>query len=169
MRAQDRYAALSKGDTFEYKIRVRSRIAVQYVELTSVVAMATVVSTFCRAIGASDPPLPAIEPGDPSRLEPAGASVCVAWVPTLAPERLTPQLAALYGSIQSTLPNEVLAKRGPERVGNVMLALSLVPDEQYAFSHFSSAALYRSPELSLSVDQRELVASTASAYNDCFY
>ncbi len=141
----------------------------QYVELTGVVAMAAVVSTFARAIGASDPPAPAIEPGDPSRLEPASASLCMAWVPTLAQNRLTPELAALYGSIRSTLPTDVLARRGADRVGNVMLALSLVPDEQYAFSRFSSAALYRSGELSLSDDQRELVASTTSAYNDCFY
>ncbi len=143
----------------------------QYVELVGVVAMTTVVETFARAIGAAPPPLPPAQPGGPSRREPPGAAVSVAWAPTLPADRLTPELAELYGGIRSTLPSGAWPATTPtaRRVGNVMLALSLVPDEQYAFSLFSSSALYRSPELALTDDQRELVASAASAYNDCFY
>ncbi len=141
----------------------------QYVELVGVVAMATVTDTFCRAVGATPPPIPDPTPGEPSRVEPEGACVSVAWVPTLPLDRLPPELAAFYASIRSTLPQQALEKRGPSRVGNVMLALSLVPAEQHAFSLFSSSALYRSRELVLTEDQRELVASATSAYNGCFY
>jgi hypothetical protein len=141
----------------------------QYVEIVGIVAMATVTDTFCRAVGATLPPILDAVPGEPSRLEPEGAVVSAAWVPTLPFDRLPPAVAALFASMRSTLPSEELAKRGAARVGNVMLALSLVPAEQYAFSHLSSAALYRSAELVLTEDQRELVASATSAYNDCFY
>lgn len=141
----------------------------QYVEIVGVVAAAMVTDTFCRAVGATPPPIPDPAPGVPSRVEPEGASVGAGWVPTLPFDRLPPELAALFSSIRSTLPAKELAKRGPSRVGNVMLALSLVPAEQHAFSHWSSEAFYRSGELSLTEDQRELVASATSAYNDCFY
>lgn len=144
-------------------------VPAQYVEIVGVVAMATVTDTFHRAVGAAPPRIPDPVPGVPSRVEPDGARVLSAWVPTVPFDRLPPELVALFGSIRSTLPARELEKRGPSRVGNVMLALSLVPAEQHAFSSLSSAAFYRSTELALTDDQRELVASATSAYNDCFY
>ncbi len=143
----------------------------QYVELVGVVALATVVDTFALAVGTIPPRLPTVSKGEPTHIEPPGALVQNAWVPTLSPDRLPPDLKELYGNLPSSLPpslqsNEIVPE---QRIGNVMLALSLVPEEQHAFTLLSSVELYRHANRLLTDDQREFVASITSNHNHCFY
>ena len=90
-----------------------------YVELVSVVAVTVAVDTFRRGTGLEELPLPAAEPGAPSRRRPTGAKPGLGFVATLAPEDRTPDDPDLY-----------LEEPGPRRRygANIHRALSLVPD-----------------------------------------
>ena len=133
----------------------------RYVEVVGVVVTVLSVDRFCRALGVPLRPLPAALPGDPSRRRPVGALPEGAWVPMIKESRAKGDEAGLYGS---------------RRTGNVIRALSLVPDEVRGLLDLS-AAHYLTPEQMLdltagrSLDRRqiELLAGRVSALNECFY
>jgi hypothetical protein len=132
-----------------------------YVEIVGVVVTVLSIDRFCRALGVSPRPLPEALPGEPSRRRPAGALPEGAWVPMIKESRAKGEEAGLYGT---------------PRTGNVIRALSLVPDEVRGLLDLS-AAHYLTPEQMLdlaagrSLDRRqiELLAGRVSALNECFY
>lgn len=139
--------------------------AERYVEAIGVVVTVFSIDSFCRGIGVSLHPLP--EPGDgpPSRYRPGAARMEKAWVPMLPAGRLRGPEADLWGDMPGG------------RTGNVMRALSLVPDEVRALKELSAAHYMRPQEMmsfkrsprSLDRAQIELVAGRVSASRGCFY
>jgi hypothetical protein len=135
---------------------------VHYVETIGVVVTVVSIDSFCRGIGVPVHPLPEPVPGEPSRRRPTGARAERAWVPMISERRATGPEAGLYGGIP--------------RTGNVIRAMSLVPDEVRGLMDLS-AAHYLAPNammdlsagLSLDRAQIELIAGRVSALNECFY
>ena len=134
-----------------------------YVEMIGVIVTIVSIDDFCRGLGLAPHPLPDAIPGEPSRRRPPGALPEDAWVPMIRESRATGAEADLYD--------------GRRRTGNVIRALSLVPDEVRGLMDLS-AAHYLSPVAMLdlrrgtpALDRRqvELVAGRVSALNECFY
>jgi hypothetical protein len=133
-----------------------------YVELVGVVGTVVSIDAFCRGLGVSPHPLPEPQAGEPSRRRPAGALPESAWVPMIVESRATGDEAGLYPG---------------DRTGNVLRALSLVPDEVRGLLDLS-AAHYLSPQDMMDLTrgtagldrlQVELLAGRVSALNECFY
>ncbi len=120
----------------------------QYVELVGVVVSVLSIDTLHRGLGIPLEPLPQPLPGEPSRERPAGLQDGVAWVPML-----------------------------DGRVGNVLRALSLVPDAVEQLKELSAVHYVRTEDVGnisvpmpgLNRRQVELVAGRISALNECFY
>ena len=121
----------------------------QYVELVGVVAEATSVDSFARAIGVEPFALPEPGSGAPTRHRPADAAQHGHWVP-------------------------IVDDGGP----NVTKALSLVPTETAAVRRIAEAQYLPSDALMgdltwsrgpLDRMQTELIAARTSALNECFY
>lgn len=133
----------------------------QYVELIGVVVTAVSIDSFCRGLGVPLHPLPEPLPGDPSRYRPPAARLEGAWVPMIPAGSATGEESDLW-------------TRG--RTGNVIRALSLVPDEVRGLKDLSEAH-YLSPEQMMDLrrgrtldrEQIELVAGRVSALRECFY
>jgi hypothetical protein len=134
----------------------------EYVEIVGLVATITALDTFSGAIGAPQRPLPEPLPGEPARRRPNGAKKTIAWVPTLAPEDLTPDDVdpfARYGAV------------------HIQRALSLVPDSVIGFFDLD-IALYLPQDAirdfdteyrAISHAQLEFIAAKASSINGCYY
>lgn len=132
-----------------------------YVELIGVVATVVSSDSFCRGLGVPPHPLPAPLPGEPSRYRPAQARPEGAWVPMIAAREATGAEEGLFGGGQT---------------GNVIRALSLVPDEVRQLRDLSAAHYLTERQMidlaagrSLSRAQMELVAGRVSALRECFY
>lgn len=136
----------------------------EYVEIVGLVARITDIDVFARGIGVPLRPLPAPEPGDPSRLRPAEAVPELAWVPTVpnGPEG---------GETAKTL-------YGPHPKSYIVRGLSLVPDElnaHVALEEVQYLPLQRIREWDyqhhegLTRPQVEVVAGRISALNECFF
>jgi hypothetical protein len=133
----------------------------RYVELLAVVATLVSIDAFCRAIGAPLHPLPAPRPGEPRRQRPLAARKEDAWVAMLPQGR----------------PEGAEADLWDGRTGNVIRALSLVPDEVRALKDLSRAHYLTLEEMSdplhgrgaLDRRQVELLAARVSALRECFY
>lgn len=134
----------------------------QYVELVATAATVVMIDTFCRAMGAPPHPLPAAQPGSPSRYRPAEARHNGAWVPTI--------VRGEHGAAEADL------FAGPH-TSNIRRALTLVPDDARTFYAVNAAQYVPPPTmLDFSVQSRaitraqvELVAARVSAHNQCFY
>ena len=137
----------------------------RYVELVGTVVSVLSIDRFCHAIGVPLHPLPEPEPGDASGYRPAGATYDdQAWVPMIPFDN-------------SDSPEADLWPAG--RTGNVIRALSLVPDEVRTLNdlggaHYIEHRLVRDASATrgggaLSRAQVELVAGRVSILNDCFY
>jgi hypothetical protein len=132
-----------------------------YVEIIGVVVTLVSIDSFCRGLGLPPHPLPEPVPGEPSHYRPAGALAEDAWVPMISFPRARGDEADLYDG---------------KRTGNVIRALSLVPNAVRTLKDLS-AAHYLSPEKmvdltagrSLDRSQMELIAGRVSALNECFY
>lgn len=134
----------------------------QYVELIGVLTQVLSVDEQDRVLGRPLRELPEPEPGEPSRRRPSGARPGPGWVSTVAPEDLDPEDADLYD--------------GRARVGNVIRALSLVPDEVRALVALGAEQYVPGERFfdmgfarALDRGQIEWVASRVSALNECFY
>jgi len=133
-----------------------------YVELIGIVATVIAVDGFHHALGLSPRPLPAPEPGEPTRRRPSGAKPGGAWVAMVAPEDLTPDDPPIYQGKSGAF---------------IHRALSLVPDEVIGFFDLDDAmylpdALLRDfgrEYRALTHDQIELLAARMSALNRCHY
>ena len=137
----------------------------QYVELVGTVVSVLSIDSFCRAVGAPIHPLPEPEPGPASSYRPSSAAHDGgSWVPMVPFDNSGTPEADLWP---------------PNRTGNVIRALSLVPDEVRTLhdlggSHYIDHGLVRDPSAArkggaLSRAQIELVAGRVSMLNDCFY
>jgi len=136
----------------------------QYVELVGTVVSVMSIDSFCRAIGVPLHPLPEPVPGSASRYRPATAvHDGESWVPMVPFDNAGTPEADLWPA---------------NRTGNVIRALSLVPDEVRTLNdlggaHYIKHRLVRDPCAAkggtLSRAQIELVAGRVSILNDCFY
>lgn len=133
-----------------------------YVELIGIVVTVVSIDAFCRGIGVPLHPLPTPIAGEPTHYRPSQAREDGAWVPMI------PARAA-------TGDEEDLWRRG--RTGNVVRALSLVPDEVRTLKDLSAAHYLRDDQVAnprarmahLSRPQMELLAARISALRECFY
>jgi alkylhydroperoxidase family enzyme len=136
--------------------------AEHYVELVGTLAAVISIDSFCRGIGVPLHPLPEPLPGAPSHYRPAAAIQEDAWVPMIPVDRATGAEADLYGG---------------GAVGNVIRALSLVPDEvrtlhDLSAAHYLPMGQVRDPSASrgaLNRLQMELIAGRVSALRQCYY
>jgi hypothetical protein len=133
-----------------------------YVEIIDVVVAVVSIDSFCRGVGVPLHSLPAPEPGEPSRYRPATAQLQEAWVPMIPVEGATGAEADLWNPTG--------------RVGNVIRALSLIPDAVRQLMDLSTAHYVPRDRLmdfawgrSLSRAQMELIAGRVSALRGCFY
>lgn len=133
-----------------------------YVELVGVVVTLVGIDAFCRGLGVPLHALPTPVPGEPTRRRPLAARDDGAWVPMLPNRRPAGDEADLWDT---------------QRTGNVIRALSLVPDEVRTLRLLSAAHYMPVDELvdptahrgALDRMQMELVAARVSARNECFY
>jgi hypothetical protein len=136
--------------------------AEQYVELLGTLVALVSIDSFCRGLGVPPHPLPAPQSGAPSSYRPPGAVQEDAWVPMIPVERATGAEADLYDG---------------QAVGNVIRAMSLVPDEvrtlrDLSAAHYLPMGQVRDPSASagaLNRMQMELIAGRVSALRQCFY
>ncbi len=133
----------------------------QYVEIIDVIVTVVSIDSFCRGVGAALHPLPQSERGDSSHYRPATAQLEAAWVPMIPAAQATGPEADLWGA---------------GRVGNVIRALSLVPDAVRQLMDLSDAHYIPRERImdfaygrSLSRAQMELIAGRVSALRGCFY
>ena len=118
------------------------------------------IDQFARGLGLAPRPLPNALPGEPERYIPQGLEIETGWIPMIGVDALGPEERDLWEP-----PG-----------GNVIRALSLVPDEVRALKDLS-AAHYLTPQEMMdltkgrAIDRRqmELVAGRVSALNECFY
>lgn len=137
----------------------------QYVELLGVVVTVVSIDSFCRGLGVAPHPLPAPQAGEPTRYRPAGLRDDGAWVPMLPNGLRQGPEADLWGDSPGG------------RTGNVIRALSLVPDEVRTLKELSAAHYMttlemmdlRAPRGALDRRQVELVAGRVSSRRGCFY
>ncbi len=135
--------------------------AEQYVEIIGTLVAMVSIDSFCRGIGVPLHPLPEPQPGAPSYYRPPGAMQEDAWVPMIPVDRATGAEADLYGG----------------QAGNVIRAMSLVPDEvrtlcDLSTAHYLPMGQVRDPSAAagaLNRMQMELIAGRVSALRQCFY
>ncbi len=134
-----------------------------YVELVGVVVAVFSIDEFHRALGVALEPLPAPQPGEPSRYRPAILSEDIGFVPTVPREGAVGAEADLFKHT---------------RAANVVRALTLVPDAlrdwrdlaAAQYLSFAGMANYvQDPGRAIDRMQMELVAGRVSAVNECFY
>ena len=134
----------------------------QYVETVGVIAHVVAMDTFARGAGVDPLPLPAPEPGEPSRYRPRAAKIDGAWVPWLTPEGLVEEGVFPPG-------------RPP---ANIQRAMSLVPPEAKSFFSTVVYAQYLpGPAMrdfgrefrAITHEQIELLAGRVSVLNQCVY
>lgn len=137
-----------------------------YVELIGVLATIVMVDTLASGIGVRQPDLPDPSDGTPTRQRPNGLAIHSAWVPTVVPDEAEGDLAAWYSILRLSplIPTE------PENVGTIpkiTRALTLVPAEQLAYGAFIMTGYLSVYEITQA--QEELLASTVSSANGCYY
>jgi hypothetical protein len=137
----------------------------QYIEIIGTLVHVFSIDEFCRGIGEPVRELPEPLPGEPSHYRPANIveDGDGSWVPMLsAVMQPGPESDIWEGKIE----------------GNVIRALSLVPDEVRSLKdllivHYLDDEefmdLEKSPQGTLSRIQTEVVAARVSAFNGCFY
>jgi len=136
-----------------------------YVEIIGTIVTVVSIDSFCRGLGVPLHPLPDPVAGEPSRYRPAAARPGKAWVPMLPNGRVAGPEADLWGDMPGG------------QTGNVIRALSLVPDEVRTLNDLSAAHYLRPREMmnlkqsrrSLDRAQIELIAGRVSALRGCFY
>ncbi len=136
-----------------------------YVEIVGIVTTMISIDQFHYALGLELEPLPEPQAGAPSGYRPTGAGPANAWVPMI-----TTMKAAAEGDEEDIYPLG--------QVGNVVSAMSLVPDAVRVLNRLS-AVLYVPMEnvanpgynegRALERPQMEFIAARVSAINDCFY
>ena len=134
----------------------------QYVEIVGTVVAVVSIDQFCRGVGIPEHPLPLPLPGEPSSYRPRSAGADEAW-PAMVP-------ANNFGT-----PEADLWPAG--QTGNVIRAMSLVPDEVRTLGDLGAVHYLPNDRVSdpvasqgsLTRPQIEVIAAKVSALNDCFY
>ncbi len=136
----------------------------QWVEFVGIVSSLKSIDTFCRAVGLPVETLPESNAATATGYRPQGATKSGGWVPMILLKDLAEPEAMLY--------------EGQPRTGNVLRAMSLVPDEVRNL-HRISKPMYLGTEDVINfrasgnraIDrmQIEFLASRVSALNECFY
>jgi hypothetical protein len=135
----------------------------QYVELLGIVVAVVSIDGFHRAMGFALEPLPEPVAGEPSGYRP-DAKDHGSWVPTVAPADLSDEEADIY--------------HGMAQTGNVIAAMSLVPDSVRMLTRLSGVQYLADTQVAnpgsnggraLSRPQIELLAGRVSSLSDCFY
>jgi len=140
-----------------------------YIELLGIVVALVSIDTFHDALSLPHEalPTPAVSADQgslPDQYRPPGASDSGAWVPTVSPDVLTAPEADMYG--------------GAPSAGNVLSAMSLVPDSVRMLIKLSNAQYLEPSEVpnpnsnggrAISRSQIELIAGRVSSINECFY
>ena len=136
----------------------------QYIEIVGTVVSMVSIDSFADALGIALRPLPAPEEGQPSHYHPATATITEnAWVPMVDIDNEGTPEADLWVS---------------GKTGNVVRAMSLVPDEVRTLKDLSDVHYLEMPKVkqpgvdagrALNRSQMELVAGRVSALNACYY
>jgi hypothetical protein len=135
-----------------------------YVEMLGVLTQVLSIDVAHIGLNLELEPLPTPMTGAASGKYPSQARDEGAWVPLIKENRLGPELAGLYGPMPKT--------------GNVLRALSLVPDEVSALRDLGAAHYEEDINVMnvnagnggpLSRPQVELIAARVSSINECFY
>ena len=134
----------------------------ELVEITSIIGVITIADTLARALSQPERPLPTVSEGGPHRQSVSGTTLTRGWVPMVEPESAEGMLKLMY--------DELVAGAG--FVFNVARALTSVPEAVRDFfsaflPNYSTHGQVRSGGLDRM--QVELLASSTSAWNDCFY
>jgi hypothetical protein len=96
------------------------------------------------------------------------------WIKTLAPTEENPAVREALQKLVDLYPKEYHPSRRHERIlpeavknDSIMVSHSLIPDAMFhAFATFGSLM---DPSLPLTRRQHEMIATTVSALNHCFY
>jgi len=135
----------------------------EYVEIIGTLVALVSIDDFCFGIGVPLNPLPEPRDGEPSRYTPEGLGMDSAWVPTIGASKVAKAESDLWE---------------PGRIGNVIRAMSLVPDEVRTLNDLGDVHYVPkeqmmncrgAPRGTLSRLQIEIIASRVSARNGCFY
>jgi hypothetical protein len=142
----------------------------EYVEIVGVVVTTIAVDIFCRGLGLPSHPLPEPAAGAPHRRRPRTAHQRgEAWVPLIHPKDLEGPL----GSEEE----RVLARYWGGTLANIRRALSLVPEEAYAWFMLAEVLYLPGKWMrdfarefrAITHAQIELIAGRVSVLNQCFY
>lgn len=136
----------------------------EYVEIVGTVVSMVSIDSFADALGIEHRDLPDAVDGNPDHYRPATAEVTdSAWVPMVAVDNEGTAEADLWPS---------------GKTGNVVRAMSLVPDEVRTLKDLSDVHYLEMPKVrqpgvdagrALNRSQMELVAGRVSALNACYY
>ena len=147
-----------------YRKRIESGLSdAHYVEIVGIVVALSSVDAFCRAMGVPLPPLPEPVAGEPSGYRPARLVSDEGWVPMVPPDNAGTVEADLWPS---------------GRTGNVIRAMSLVPDAVRTLKDLSAVHYLANENVrkagvdrggALTRSQMELLAGRVSALNRCYY
>jgi hypothetical protein len=134
----------------------------ELVEITSIIGVVTIADTLARALAQPERALPNASDGEPHRLPALGTTLGRGWVPMLEPESAEGTIKLMY--------DQLLSAAG--FIFNVVRSLTAVPEAVRDFftaflPNYSTHGDVRSGGLNRS--QVELLASSTSAWNDCFY
>jgi len=96
------------------------------------------------------------------------------WIRTVSPAQATPELLAAYENARTGYPPEYAVRvpslavmEGESGAAGIMSSHSLIPQAlRHAFSTF---AALMAPDLPLTRRQQEMITTTVSALNRCFY
>jgi hypothetical protein len=136
----------------------------KYIELLGVVVAVISIDAFHRAIGLPLEDLPQHVAGEPTGNRPNVDVAMGAWVPTV--------------SIEAAVGSEADLYNGKRQTGNVIAAMSLVPDSVRLMKLLSGVQYLPLSQLThlesnagrdISRPQMELLAGRVSSLNDCFY
>jgi len=134
----------------------------ELVEIASIIGVVTLADTLARALSLPERELPRPHSGEPHRQLVPGTRVDRAWVPMVRPESAEGMLKLMYEQLESSAGF----------VFNVARALTAVPEAvRDFFGAFIPNYATHGPVRTGGLDriQVELLASTTSDYNDCFY
>jgi hypothetical protein len=134
----------------------------ELVEITSIIGVVTIADTLARALSQPERAFPTANPGEPHRQTVSGTKVERAWVPMVEPGSAEGMLKRMYDELETSVGF----------VFNVARSLTAVPEAvRDFFSAFLPNYSTHGPVASggLNRTQVELLASSTSAWNDCFY
>ncbi len=134
-----------------------------YVEIVGIVGLVQCIDIFHLGLGLPLEDLPEAIEGEASGYRPLGLGDLGGWMPMIAENKLSEAEADLYGT---------------PRTGNVIKAMSLVPQEVTMMLRNSAVVYLPSSDVpdpyadggrAISRAQIELIAARVSAVNECFY